>query len=123
MYKKHLNLTLQCPEAMRGAMRCNRDDFEDYNPTETPTEKSLVRLHKRVIAASQAYQRTQCQWGVLVEKAFDLEDVALNETSAKHVFVRSFGSYSGMWKAVYPPTVGRFTSVVWLFICLSWTSV
>lgn len=95
----------KCPEAMRGAMHRNRDDFEDYNPTETPTEKSLVRLHKRVIAASQAYQRTQCQWGVLVEKAFNLEDVSLNEASSKHVFVRSFGSYSGIWKAVYSPTV------------------
>ena len=94
-------------------MRRSRDDFEDYNPTETPTEKSLVRLHKRVIASSQTYQRTQCQWRVLVDKAFDLEDVALNEANTKHVFVRSFGSYSGKCKAVYSPVVGK---LVWLVL-------
>ena len=92
---------------MRGAVQRNRDDYEEYNPTETPTERSLVRLHKRVIVASQAYQRTQCQWGVTVDKAFHLEDIALNEGNTKRVFVRSFGSYSGVCKTIYSPVVGE----------------
>ncbi len=83
------------------------DDFEDFNnPTETPTVSSLVRLHKKVIQATQAYCRTQCQWAVAMEKAFDLEDIAENESSPRRVFVRAHGTYNGPFKKCYNPKIG-----------------
>ena len=45
-----LCLILQCPEAVQSSVKRNMDDYEEYNnPTETPTVKSLVRLHKKVL--------------------------------------------------------------------------
>ena len=88
------------------------DDYEDYNnPTETPTEKSLVRLHKSVIRASQQYRRTQCQWSNLIERILELEDIELNETSVQRRFLRSFGAYNGIFRLCYNPTVGMYLSV------------
>ena len=48
----------KCPESVQETVRrSTREDYQDYNnPTETPTEKSLVRLHKNVIKAMQAYR-------------------------------------------------------------------
>lgn len=44
-------------------MRTTREDYQDFNnPTNTPSEKSLVRLHKKVIDAMQVHRRTHCQW-------------------------------------------------------------
>ena len=41
--------SFQCPETVQSSVERNMDDYEDYNnPTETPTVKSLVRLHKKV---------------------------------------------------------------------------
>ena len=102
-------LSLQCPETLQNSVKRNMDDYEDYNnPTETPTEKSLIRLHKNVIKASQHYRRTHCQWNMLLEKAFDLEDIALNEVSAQRKYVRSFGKYEGVLQKCYNPTVGKY---------------
>lgn len=84
------------------------DDYEDYNnPTETPTEKSLVRLHRSVIKASQFYRRTQCQWSMLMEEACEHEDIALNEVSTQRSYVRSFGRYDGPFQKCYNATIGK----------------
>ena len=98
----------QCPESVQNQVKQNRDDYEDYNnPTETPTEKSLVRLHVKVIKTTQTYRRTQVQWAALVEKAFDLEDIAENEVSTRRTFHRTYGSYDGMFKSCYSSTLGK----------------
>ena len=100
--------SLQCPESLQNSVKRNMDDYEDYNnPTETPTEKSLIRLHKSVIRASQQYRRTQCQWGNLIERTLELEDIDLNETSSNKKFLRSTESYDGRFKRIYTPTVGK----------------
>ena len=41
----------QCPESVQQSVQTTHDDYQDYahNPTETPTEKSLVRLHTNVM--------------------------------------------------------------------------
>lgn len=99
--------SVQCPPSVQASIQRNRDDFEDYNnPTETPTEKSLIRLHKRVIKASQTYRRTQCQWHLAIDKACELEDIKQNETNPQHVFVRSCGSYEGMFSVCYNASIG-----------------
>jgi hypothetical protein len=93
---------------VQNSVRQNRDDYEDYNnPTETPTEKSLVRLHVKVIKTTQTYTRTQVQWAALTEKAFDLEDIEKNESSASRSFQRSYGLYTGTCATCYTPTVGK----------------
>ena len=89
-------------------MKQNRDDYEDYNnPTETPTEKSLVRLHVKVIKTTQTYRRTQVQWAALVDKAFELEDIAQNEVNPSRTFRRTYGTYEGPLQACYSPSIGE----------------
>ena len=101
-------VAVQCPESVQNSVKRNMDDYEDYhNPTETPTEKSLVRLHKCVIRASQQYRRTQCQWANLIERTLEWEDIELNETSSNKRFLRSTDPYTGTFKRIYTPTVGE----------------
>ena len=40
--------------------------------------RDLVRLHVRVIRAMQAYNRTQAQWEMLIDRALALEDEVRN---------------------------------------------
>jgi len=105
--RKCVDTILQkCPESVQNSVQRNMDDYEDYNnPTETPTEKSLIRLHKSVIKRSQHYRRTQCQWSTLLEEAFQLEDIALNEVSSQRQFVRSVGKYEGCLNQLYNSAV------------------
>ena len=98
----------QCPENIQQyAKRQVRDDTN--NPTETPTERSLVRLHKRVIRALQDHHRTQCQWNTLVEKAFDLQDIAQSELAPDRKFRRSFRTDHSLFRFVQNATVGALT--------------
>ena len=54
----------------------------------------------------QAAQRTEVQWEMLMDEAFDLEDVAQNERSSSKRFIRSTGSYEGLCKWFCTPTTG-----------------
>ena len=44
---------------------------------------------------------------MLMESAFELEDISLNETSTKPQYIRSFGKYEGIFARCYNPTVGK----------------
>ena len=89
-------------------MKPNVDDYEDYNASQDVTsEKSLIKLHKRVIQASQAHKRTQTQWNNLMENAFSLEDEEHNRDSPERRFKRSFMIQKGWWRSIYTPTVGK----------------
>lgn len=88
----------KCPDSMKGSIRsCTLDDYQDYDEnndasgrgiaTETPTEKSLVRLHGRVIRAIQTYHRTQAQWEMVIDRALGLEDEVRNITSNHRTFI------------------------------------
>lgn len=97
--RKHIDtILLKCPETMRHAVPQNNDDYEDYNRSsiDIPSEKTLVRLHKRVIQDSQNHHRTHAQWNSLMQKAIDLEDVERNEQSSITKFQRSQHSSSMM---------------------------
>jgi hypothetical protein len=104
------NFALQCPAEMQQSVKRNVDDFEDYSaPHDGPSEKMLVRLHKRVIAATQTHHRTHAQWNMLMERAFRLEDLAANENNLDHVFKRSFDKAdNGFLRKIFTPTVGKF---------------
>lgn len=85
---KHLQVILaKLPEgksATRGRHRGNADSMGI-----AVSEKSLVRLHQQVIAALQLHARTECQWGLLMEEALALEEVARNEDNPDRRFRHS----------------------------------
>ncbi|KAK6494369.1 G-protein coupled receptor-associated protein LMBRD2B [Huso huso] len=90
--RKNIDTILKkCPTEYQEKMGRNMDDYEDFDEKQNvyPSEKSLVKLHKQVIYAVQRHNRTRVQWQILLETAFHLEDVAKNETSGTHQFVRS----------------------------------
>lgn len=96
---------------MRHTVKQNNDDYKDYNrgSIDIPSEKALVKLHKRVIQDSQNHHRTHAQWNSLMQKAIDLEDVEKNEQSAVKKFQRSQHSsptLPAFLRIVYTPTVG-----------------
>jgi hypothetical protein len=110
---------IQCPETMRHTVKQNNDDYEDYNRSsiDIPSEKALVKLHKRVIQDSQNHHRTHAQWNSLMQKAIDLEDVERNEQSVVRKFQRSQHSSPSppaFVRIVYTPVVGMFN-----FMCMS----
>lgn len=101
---------------MRHAVPQNNDDYEDYNRSsiDIPSEKTLVRLHKRVIQDSQNHHRTHAQWNSLMQKAIDLEDVERNEQSSITKFQRSQHSSSMMpafVRVFYTPEIGMLQGV------------
>ncbi|XP_018320337.1 LMBR1 domain-containing protein 2 homolog [Agrilus planipennis] len=70
--------------------KMNRRELPDDTPVDAPSEKSLIRLHKQVIKSLQILQRTETRWSILVEKVFELEDIAKNLTSRERRFKRMF---------------------------------
>ncbi|XP_066584136.1 LMBR1 domain-containing protein 2 homolog [Prorops nasuta] len=70
--------------------RMNRRQLPDDTPPDAPSEKALIRLHRQTIKALQTLQRTETQWGIAVDKIFDLEDVAKNQSSHEKRFKSSF---------------------------------
>ncbi|KAJ8381071.1 hypothetical protein SKAU_G00018490 [Synaphobranchus kaupii] len=116
--RKYIDTILKkCPVDYQEKMGRNMDDYQDYDDRRKtyPTEKNFVKLHKQVIYAVQRHNRTQVQWRILLEQAFHLEDVAKNETSTSHLFVRSFSSPEQRgWisRVFYTPTVE------WYWECL-----
>ncbi|KAJ3642157.1 hypothetical protein Zmor_024966 [Zophobas morio] len=87
----HLNLETilqKVPTELRDRM--SRRQLPDDTPTDVPTEKALIRLHKQTIKSLQVLQRTETQWNLLVEKIFDLEDTLKNQISRDRRFKRTF---------------------------------
>ncbi|XP_061603303.1 G-protein coupled receptor-associated protein LMBRD2B isoform X2 [Phyllopteryx taeniolatus] len=106
----------KCPADYQDKMGRNMDDYEDFEDKQTfPSEKSLVKLHKRVIYAVQRHKRTRVQWRMLLQEAFHLEDVAKNESSSTRRFVRGFPPAEPpgwLCRYVYTPTAE------WYWECL-----
>ncbi|KAM4808748.1 G-protein coupled receptor-associated protein LMBRD2 isoform 2-T2 [Rhinophrynus dorsalis] len=107
----------KCPTEYQEKMGRNMDDYEDFEEKNIsyPSEKTLVKLHKQVIYSVQRHRRTQVQWGILLEQAFHLEDVAKNETSAARQFIHTFPPQeqeSWVTRYLYTPTVE------WYWECL-----
>ena len=90
------------------------EDYEDYNKSiDTPSEKTLAKLHRNVIYAMQTNKRHQTQWNMMIEKAFNLEDLILNEMSADRRYKHSFPPQrSSILQKFYNPVVG----MTWFFL-------
>ncbi|XP_051552333.1 G-protein coupled receptor-associated protein LMBRD2B-like isoform X2 [Myxocyprinus asiaticus] len=85
-----------------------------------PLRKCIDTILRKVIYAVQRHNRTQVQWQILLDEAFHLEDVAKNETSSTHQFIRSFPSAEPPgWnsKYLYTPTVEWYWECVFRRWC------
>ncbi|KAJ4439657.1 LMBR1 domain-containing protein 2 homolog [Periplaneta americana] len=86
--------------------RMNRRQLPDDTPTDAPSDKALVRLHKQVIKALQTQHRTETQWGLLVDRIVMLEDVARNQVSHDHRYKPTFQPPRSFWlRVIYSPTI------------------
>nr|CAD7195961.1 unnamed protein product [Timema douglasi] len=95
--------------------RMNRRHLPEDTPTDAPSYKALIRLHRQVIKALQTQHRTETQWGILVDKVISLEDVARNQVNHETRFRPTFQrSRPAIVRLLYTPTLGILsTAVVW----------
>ncbi|CAB0039639.1 unnamed protein product [Trichogramma brassicae] len=104
-FHNHLETIFQkVPAEMKDMM--NRRQLPDDTPIDIPSEKALIRLHRNTIKSLQTLQRTETQWGILVEDIFNLEDIARNQTSHDKRFKPSFPvQRSGISRYFYNPVI------------------
>lgn len=141
--RKYLEIIMKkCPESSRSSFDRGTDDYVDYDDylketgrrvTETYTEKSLAKLHKRVIIVTHTSKRTQCQWNMTLDKVFELEDLLRNTGSSDRHYKSSLRpSSSGVksvlewyWRVWMYPWLLRITAVLLflLSITLVWSEV
>ncbi|KAJ8888020.1 hypothetical protein PR048_007505 [Dryococelus australis] len=70
--------------------RMGRRQLPPDTPTDAPSYKALVRLHRQILKALQTQHRTETQWGLLVDQIICLEDVACNQVSHEQRFRPTF---------------------------------
>ncbi|XP_006821255.1 G-protein coupled receptor-associated protein LMBRD2-like, partial [Saccoglossus kowalevskii] len=127
---KHIDTIMtKCPEEFQDKVsKRTMDDYEDYgsNDIEMPTQRTLVKLHSKVIYAVMHERRTYFEWCKLLERAFELEDVEKNILNGDGYFKHTFQSTSKRslfgslytpkiewyWKTVFSPWVLRFVAIV-----------
>ncbi|XP_011307481.1 LMBR1 domain-containing protein 2 homolog [Fopius arisanus] len=86
--------------------KISRRQLPDDTPLDGPSEKALIRLHRQTIKALQTLQRTETQWGILMEKIFQLEDIANNLSNHDRRFKSSFGKLRPLYiRIICNPTV------------------
>lgn len=83
------------PEQYSNRVKLTMDDYEDYrsnnnnnNLIDLPTEKQLIRLNKLLRKSKHIYHRVQASWIQLIDQAFYLEDILINENNSNHNFVK-----------------------------------
>lgn len=80
------------PEQYSNRVKLTMDDYEDYrantNLIDLPTEKQLIRLNKLLRKSKHIYHRVQASWIQLMDQAFYLEDILINENNSNHCFVK-----------------------------------
>ncbi|KAI4460461.1 hypothetical protein MML48_5g00012515 [Holotrichia oblita] len=75
-------------------------------PTDCPSEKAFIRIHKQVIKALQVLQRTETQWNLLVERIFSLEDIMKNLNSRERMFKHTFDTpRNKLTRFIYSSTI------------------
>lgn len=68
----------------------------------------LLLLFLQTIKALQTLQRIETQWGILVDKIFDLEDVAKNQVSHDRRFKQAFPAHRSLpFRIIYNPAIGE----------------
>ncbi|XP_077980885.1 G-protein coupled receptor-associated protein LMBRD2-like [Glandiceps talaboti] len=119
---KHIDTIMtKCPEDFQDKVgKRTMDDYEDYDSgeLEMPTQRTLVKLHSKVIYAVMNERRTHFEWHRLLERAFELEDVDKNADGDRY-FVHTFSSNPrrGVIGAIYTPKMEWY----WKIVCKPWT--
>jgi len=94
---------MQCPESLQHSAA---QDTEVSRLTDIVTCRALVRLHRRVITATQRHSCATLQWQCLMNNALDMEDITLCDLS-RHVFVpRIAATRAVIWRLLNNPTIG-----------------
>lgn len=97
-------ILLKIPLDLRQGLKRRQRPAEDS--IDTPSLKSLVRLHKQLIKALQTYRRCETQWDLLVERVILLEDVARNQVSRDRRFKTTLPKNQSVWLSyIFTPTV------------------
>jgi len=96
-------LCMQCPESLQQSAA---NDGDVSRPTDVMTCRALVRLHRRVITATQRHNCAVLQWRRLMDGALDMEDVALCDLSRHVVIPRVAATHAVFWRWLDNPTIG-----------------
>lgn len=116
--RKHVDTILEkCPDTFKAVVsnptRRRNSDSDANFPVQTPTEKSLIRVHRQLIKALKTQRRTHTQWNILIDRALQLEDISRNEDSNERCFKTAFQVARSQWiRALYTPTIE------WYWKCL-----
>jgi hypothetical protein len=111
----------KCPEDFRNSLRRNMEDYEEFNTNNNtrntndniPNEKGLVNLHFRLIKAVQIHTRSHNQWSMVVQEAFIIEDLLINETNTNRSYIRTVPSTQNfIFKKLDQPRLE------WLYYCI-----
>lgn len=115
---KYMDIILtKCPEEWTNKLISRYNDLENQDSISSSrgvsyTEADLVRLHKNILKSSQAFHRTQLQWGYLIEKVFEWEDIAKNQLNPSRIFKRTLDEQekqpsivTSIKQAIYTPKV------------------
>jgi len=88
------------------------------------SEKSLVRLHRQVITALQAFNRTEAQWSDWTDHVFELEDINRNMISNEHRFVHSMprSPRNRLVQTLYSPASEWYWKCLLKPICLKFAA-
>ncbi|CAK1553467.1 unnamed protein product [Leptosia nina] len=74
--------------------------------TPPPSLKSLINLHKKTIKALHVLQRTETQYGLMLERIYHLEDISSNCRSPDKRFQHTFHTpRPRLQRLFYPPIV------------------
>ncbi len=94
--------------------RVKRRRVEMAFDNESPTERSLTKLHRQVIHALQTHHRTEAQWADTTHLVFELEDINRNMISNEHVFKHTLSRSPSpiLARTIYNPTIE------WYWKCL-----
>ncbi len=107
------SIVRKCPESFRNNLRRNIEDYNDYDESsnsqrDIPNEKSLVALHSRLIKCLQINNRTVNQWSMMVQEAFLVEDILLNETNSNKTFMTTMPIQRNIvYQKFFNPTIGN----------------
>jgi len=108
--RKHVDTIIKkCPEASEGQFSKATDDYVDYDDVndrgiQMYSEKYLVDLHRKVIVITERAHRTNVQWNMLLQKAFQLDDIERNRGNRDRIFKTSFTEHQPR-KSVFLMTV------------------
>lgn len=93
--RRYVNIICKkCPDQFQDTL-CNTD-YHEYNDANVPSERTLIRLHKRLNKSMQRTQRTQTQFSLFLRRALFYEDVIKNLNSPVKIW-RSYYSSEDSW--------------------------